>query len=152
MPSTDTPWFIAAALSLWLVMVIGYTPATTADARFVATGDGAVADADSGLVWRMGPDRSTSWDEARRWVRRLSEADPRWRMPSPAEVRSLHDVGDGVTLLAPVFANSGQWAWAQDADGAADRWLFSFTYGGEGWHGRPPPGGGRVFAVRSPPP
>ncbi|MFH1980268.1 MAG: DUF1566 domain-containing protein [Pseudomonadota bacterium] len=152
MPSSNTPWFLGILLAVWIALAVAALgrPSAAPDYRFVQTEDGAIADATTGLVWRQGPDRATSWDGARQWVAALASADGRWRMPTAAEMSSLHHFGDGMTHLADVFRNAGYWAWATRDDGAPARWVYSFSYGGEGWNGQSPPDGGRVFAVRSP--
>lgn len=154
MPSSDTPWFLGVLLVVWIVISVAALDRTAAapDDRFVQTADGAIADATTGLVWRQGPDRATSWASARAWVANLGGGDGRWRMPTAAEVSSLHHFGDGdgMTHLAHVFKNTGYWAWAMQDDGTPSRWVYSFSYGGEGWNGQSPPDGGRVFAVRAP--
>jgi hypothetical protein len=150
MPTSNTLWFPVALLVVWVGLVTGFPVDGAIDTRFVETIDGDIADADSGLVWRMGPDQGTTWEGAMQWIASQNAHHRNWRMPTALEVRSLYHVGDGVTHLAPVFGNSGYWAWAVGDDGAPTRWLYSFSYGGEGWNGPPPSSGGRVFAVRVP--
>lgn len=152
MPASDTPWFLGMLLVVWIVISVAALDPTAAapDDRFVHTVDGAIADATTGLVWRQGPDRGMSWQAARQWVADLARTDNRWRLPTLEEVRSLRYSGVNPTLLADVFPSSGYWAWAAGDDGAPSRWVYSFSYGGEGWNGQSPPDGGRVFAVRVP--
>ena len=150
MPSSDTPWFLGAVLVLWVALAVAaFEPSAAREVpRFITTGDGALADAHTAMVWRPGPDRAMSWASAQAWLAGLEKDDSRWRMPTIEEVRSLRSGGVGATLLADAFHSTGYWAWALGDDGAPARWLFSFSYGGEGWNGAPPADGGRVFAVR----
>ncbi len=152
MPASDTPWFLFILLAVWVALTVATLEpsATPGVPRFVQTDDGSLADTNTALVWRPGPDRSMSWAAAKDWVAAMAKTDYRWRMPTIEEVRSLSHDGVGSTLLADAFQSTGYWAWAADESGSPARWLFSFSYGGEGWNGAPPPDGGRAFAVRVP--
>jgi hypothetical protein len=109
---------------------------------------GLVQDSASGLEWYPGPDQGMSWAEARQWVVGLDVLGGGWRMPTRSELRTLFRIGDGVRNITPLLVNSGYWLWAGQSPDSADRWLFGFSYGGEGWSGQAPPGGGRAIAVR----
>ena len=69
-------------------------------------------------------------------------------MPSKKELRTLHHVGNGISNITMLLYNSGYWIWAGQTEQTASGWLFSFSYGGEGWPGVAPPDGGRALAVR----
>lgn len=107
---------------------------------------GVVRDQCTGLEWYPGPDRPTDWQAAKDWVSGLEGQG--WRMPSQKELDTLSRIGDGVRNIAPILKNAGYWIWAGDTEQSASKWLFGFSYGGEGWNGRPPADGGRAFAVR----
>lgn len=117
------------------------------DGCFKTYRNGVIYDTCTGFEWFPGPDRAMSWEEARDWVERLD--GERWRMPAEEELDTLHRIGDGARNIAPVFDNSGYWIWAGSTKDAASRWLFRFSYGGEGWSGRPHREGGRALAVRN---
>jgi hypothetical protein len=53
-----------------------------------------------------------------------------------------------VRNLTHLLDNTGYWFWSGQAEKSAARWLFNFSYGGEGWSGQPPADGGRAIAVR----
>ena len=117
--------------------------------RFGILDDGSVLDREFGLQWRSGPDAATGWRQARAFVDGLGAFDgTKWRMPTMEELRTLYAVGDGVSNIVPEMWNTGFFIWAGDSEESADRWIFSFSYGGEGWTGDPPADGGRGFAVR----
>jgi hypothetical protein len=118
------------------------------DGPLVKYDSGLVRDTAAGLEWFPGPDRGLSWAEARNWVSGLSALGGSWRMPSRRELRSLFRIGDGVRNLTPLLANSGYWLWAGQTPSSASRWVFAFSYGGEGWNGQAPTDGGRALAVR----
>ena len=109
---------------------------------------GVVFDTESGLGWLAGPDRGTSWEEANSWAVGLDEFGGGWRMPVRSELDSLYHVGDGVNNITYLLINSGYWIWAGKTRNSSSKWIFSFSYGGEGWNGQPPDDGGRALAVR----
>ena len=131
---------------IWLTVSSGATFDAKAGERFVKTKNGVVADHELGLEWIAGPDKPIGWEAARLWADRLEKAGGGWRMPTKKELSTLKAIGDGVYNINPNFPTSGYWIWAGNKLGA--RWLFGFSYGGEGWSGEPPPDGGRAFAVR----
>jgi hypothetical protein len=108
-----------------------------------------VYDAQSGLEWYAGPDQGMCWEEAKSWVARLDADGGGWRMPEHSELETLFRVGDGVSNITSLLSNSGYWVWAGTSQASASKWLFSFSYGGEGWGGQAPPDGGRAIAVRN---
>lgn len=141
---------------LWLVLIFMVAVASPSLAEnhgifekhecFQKYRNGVIFDACTGFEWHPGPDRAMSWEEARDWVKSLEGGG--WRMPTEGELDTLHRIGDGARQLAPVFDNSGYWIWAGSTRDAASEWLFRFSYGGEGWSGRPHSDGGRALAVR----
>jgi hypothetical protein len=120
----------------------------SADRHLVRYDSGVVYDTESGLEWYAGPDLGTSWEEAQIWVIGLDFLGGGWRMPTRGELDSLRHVGDGVNNITYLLVNSGYWIWAGQTEDASTRWIFSFSYGGEGWSGQPPADGGRALAVR----
>ncbi len=54
------------------------------DGRFIAYSNGVVEDAKTGLEWIAGPDRNTTWHEARRWVAGLRVDGGGWSPPLTA--------------------------------------------------------------------
>lgn len=119
------------------------------DRHLVRYDSGVVYDTESGLEWYAGPDRSMSWQEAESWVTGLSAVGGGWRMPTRNELDALYSIGDGVNNITYLLYNSGYWLWAGRTIDASSRWIFSFSYGGEGWNGQPPADGGRAIAVRT---
>ena len=69
-------------------------------------------------------------------------------MPTVSELRTLRSVGDGINNMTHLLHNTGYWIWAGGDPASATRWVFSFSYGGEGWPGEAPMDGGRAAAVR----
>ena len=141
-----------AGLQVLLSMAFAI-PATSAeivhtDRHLVRYETGVVYDTETGLEWYAGPDEGTSWQEAKDWVSELDVFGGGWRMPTRRELKALHHIGDGVNNITYLLYNSGFWIWAGQTRASSSRWIFSFSYGGEGWPGLPPPDGGRVIAVR----
>jgi hypothetical protein len=118
------------------------------DRHLVRYDNGMVYDTETGLEWYAGPDQGMSWQEASDWVAGLDALGGGWRMPTRRELKALHHIGDGVNNITYLLYNSGYWIWAGQSPDESARWIFSFSYGGEGWPGFPPADGGRVIAVR----
>jgi hypothetical protein len=119
------------------------------DRHLLQYDSGVVYDTESGLEWYAGPDQSTSWQEAKGWVTALDLFGGGWRMPTTSELDTLYHVGDGINNITYLLYNSGFWLWAGQTEDSSSKWVFSFSYGGEGWNGQPPPDGGRAIAVRT---
>jgi hypothetical protein len=144
---------LGSLASLILLAAIGYSlgiagTIVATDGNLVREATGVIYDTDSGLEWHPGPDQGMSWEEAHGWVRGLDTLGGGWRMPAHSELDALHRIGDGVRSLTSLVPLSGYWIWAGQTREAATRWLFGFSYGGEGWSGQPPADGGRAMAVR----
>ncbi len=118
------------------------------DRHLVRYDNGLVYDTETGLEWYAGPDQGMSWQEASDWVTGLDALGGGWRMPKRTELGALHRIGDGVNNITYLLYNSGFWIWAGHSPDSSSRWIFSFSYGGEGWPGLPPADGGRAIAVR----
>jgi hypothetical protein len=142
----------ACAITLLLVTVparIGFTEESLLyDRQLLRFETGVVYDPESGLEWYAGPDRSTSWEEAKNWVTSLDAFGGRWRMPTMDELDTLHRVGDAANNITYLLYNSGYWIWSGHTEASSAKWVFSFSYGGEGWNGQAPADGGRALAVR----
>jgi len=147
-------WFrsraaVLAVILLALPVQAGSGNGTVAvDGPFRMYQNRVVLDTRDGLEWYAGPDRQTSWEQAHAWVMALDAAGGGWRMPSKAELRRLFRIADGVSDITPLLYNTGFWVWAGATRQETDRWVFRFSYGGEGWIGVAPPDGGRALAVR----
>ncbi len=101
-------------------------------------------DAKPGFEWVAGPDRDTTWDEARSWVQSLAVNGGGWRMPTMEELKTFYQQGD-ITDLANT---TGSWVWSGETKGSL-AWLFSFSYGLDKWTNRSFAIRNRGFAVRS---
>jgi hypothetical protein len=111
--------------------------------------NGIVRDVKTGLQWYAGPDKPTTWSQATQWVNGLDIDGGGWRMPTFIELETLAHIGNGIRNIVPILYNRGYWIWSGEAPGDASKWIFGFSYGGEGWPGSAPENGGRAMAVRS---
>lgn len=85
-------------------IIRNWQQAHPAEKRFVimpAFNNDAVLDKETGLVWELSPQAATvTWNEARTTcVKRIIGGQKGWRLPSPAEMRSL--VGPAVDAPGP---------------------------------------------------
>jgi len=116
--------------------------------RFLAHKTGTVVDTKTGLEWIAGPDKDTTWDEARSWVKNLTVAGRGWRMPTVKELKTLYHKGAGTRNMTPLLKTTGWWVWSGETKGStAAWWTFTFNFHHADdvlWDGD-----GRGFAVRS---
>ncbi len=84
---------------LFLSAIIGFAAPSSSisdsrinaqDDRFTAYDNGVVKDTETGFEWYAGPDKDTSWNEAKRWVESLNVAGGGWRMPTRKELKALY--------------------------------------------------------------
>ena len=119
------------------------------DSRFTTEGD-IVTDVSTGMEWRVGPDRNTTWDEAQKFAKGFQSGE--WRLPTIKELRGLYEKGKGTRNIDPVFSHTGWWVWSGELYeyDSSSAWYFDFSYGYEYWGFRDLAGDYyRVFAVRS---
>ena len=141
----------AGLLSLYTTLVaplVTGSEIVATDGHLVLEATGVVYDIDSGLEWYAGPDRGMNGAAAHDWVSGFEALGGGWRMPQREELDALYRIGDGVRNLTPLVGLSGYWIWSGQTRKDAARWLFNFSYGGEGWSGQAPSDGGRAIAVR----
>lgn len=119
------------------------------DKHLVLYDTGVVYDSESGLEWYLGPDQGMSWKKAVNWTTGLNAVGGGWRMPTRSELETLFRISDGINDITPLLDNSGYWIWAGQTEDSSSKWVFSFSYGGEGWNGEAPADGGRAVAVRT---
>ena len=79
---------------------------------FVAYRKGKLLDRQTGLEWILGPDKNTTWNEAKSWVEKLNTDDERWRMPTIEELKILHQNLAGVRNMETVLNTSGLRVWS----------------------------------------
>jgi len=117
------------------------------DGHLIAYNNGVVKDTLTGLEWVAGPDRRTSWEEARTWAQELAVDGGGWRMPTIEELRTLHQWGAGTRNMSPLLKTTGYEVWSKKTrDSSA--WYFDFNYGNEYLHALRYKSNKRGFAVR----
>jgi hypothetical protein len=79
---------------------------------FVAYRNGMLLDRETGLEWIFGPDKNTTWNEAKSWVENLNKDNERWRMPTIEELKTLHQNLAGAKDMATVLNTSGLYVWS----------------------------------------
>ena len=122
---------------------------TGRDGGFFAGDKGIVLDTNTGLAWVAGPDRNTTWNEARSWVNNLTVGGGGWRMPTRKELKTLYQKGAGTRNMTSLLKTTGWWVWSGETKGSSAAWGFSFSLGGELWNFRSDSSSYRGFAVRS---
>jgi hypothetical protein len=116
---------------LLLVILFGCTGAV------IAYGNGVVYDKNTGLEWIAGPDKDTSWNDAKKWVENLTVSGGGWRMPTKKELETLYKPGAGKRNMTPLLKTTGWWVWSGETIGPSSAWSFRFFHGGyEYWSTR----------------
>lgn len=119
---------------------------TGRDGVYVAYANGIVRDTKTGLEWKAGPDRDTTWNEAQSWVQSLGGD---WRMPTIDELKSLYKNRNGDQNMTPLLKTTGWWVWSGETQGSFTAWSFYFDGGHKSWFYYKSSGLKRAFAVRS---
>ncbi|MGD8770617.1 MAG: DUF1566 domain-containing protein, partial [Desulfobacterales bacterium] len=121
------------------------------DNSFIKYANGVVYDKNTGLEWFAGPDKNTSWKQAKIWVENLEFAGGGWRMPTKNELQTLYQKGAGTRNMTSLLKTTGWFIWSIETKGSSSAWLFGFKlgHGFELWPFRFSAKSRRVFAVRS---
>lgn len=116
--------------------------------RFQRDENGIIKDTHTGLEWLPGPDRNTSWEDAKAWVERLVWADGGWRFPAIEELRGLFWKERSSLNLDPTFQTTGWRVWSGDLHQSGLPFYFHFITGNKASYKKLNLGGERAFAVR----
>ena len=87
---------------------------------------GVVFDKNTGLEWFVGPDRDTTWNDAKAWVESLDVAGGGWRMPTEEELRTLYKYGAGTRNMTPLLKTTGWLVWTGEASNSSSAWMDPF--------------------------
>lgn len=109
------------------------------DSNFVAYANGIVKDTRTGLEWVAGPDVDTSYYQAVEWVRGLTLAGGRWRMPNEKGLNTLYRTPGVLSSITPLLKTTGIHVWPYQVNEDLSLYLFRYM----------DPYGTRGFAVRS---
>jgi len=136
-----------------LLTLILALPALLFAGRFETNGE-IITDTQTGLQWRVGPDRDIDWYDACAWVDDLGGS---WRMPRIDELRELCEAGIGQSPTFDdwgPFEQSGFAVWSGEIcrshTGASSQHAWYYGFGGVGkrWDGCDGSRFYRVWAVR----
>ena len=122
---------------------------TARDGTFVAYANGVVKDTKTGFEWLAGPDKETTWNEARASAEQLKVDGGGWRMPTKEELKTLYQKGVGTSNLTPLLKTTGQWVWSRETKDSSLAWAVGFFHSDENWFVRDSAHSTRGFAVRS---
>ena len=119
------------------------------DNQYVSYENGIVYDEKTNIEWVAGPDKDTTWDEAKSWVESLSLEGGGWRMPTKEELKSLYKKEAGSRNMTPLLKTTGWRLWSNETKGSEAAWFLNFYDGDYEWGPRESLHSTRVFAVRS---
>jgi hypothetical protein len=120
--------------------------------RFTKAKDNVITDSATGLEWYVGPERRTSWRQAKAWTEGLSAAGGGWRMPTIPELRGIYQNGAGRGNMDPMFQTTGTCVWSGQVKSqfGTVAHIFFFDDGSENWNPLDVSSNlSRAFAVRS---
>lgn len=140
-------WYRLSMMALILLVVWGCGKSSSP--RFTKAQNGVIADSATGLEWYPGPDRDTTWNQAKGWTENLSAAGGGWRMPTLPELKTLYQQGSGSNNLDPIFQSTGIGVWSGQLHSSSSAWGFNFGLGREFTSILANDGYKRAFAVRS---
>ncbi|MFC1516860.1 DUF1566 domain-containing protein [Thermodesulfobacteriota bacterium] len=89
-----------------------------------------VKDPVTGLEWVVGPDKDTTWDQARNWVEGLPGGG--WRMPALNELKTLYKEGVGTRNMIPLLKTTGWYVWSGETGNSTTAAYFFFEWGIDG--------------------
>jgi len=96
--------------------------------RFSKDERSIIFDTKTNLEWLVGPDKDTTWDESKAWVKSLGGG---WRLPTVKELQGLYEEGKGTRNIDPVFGMSGWWVWSVEKKSSSCARAFYFYCGFE---------------------
>jgi hypothetical protein len=119
------------------------------DGIYAAYANGIVKDTNTGLEWVVGPDKDTTWDEAKLWVQSLNLDGGGWRMPTMDELEGLYMKGKGNRNMTPLLKTTGRYVWSGEPASLSTAKGFYFSSGKRSYRNRSHYSKRRAFAVRS---
>jgi hypothetical protein len=117
--------------------------------RFTVRDNGVIVDTKHDLEWFVGPDKDTTWDEAKSWVESLSVQGGGWRMPTKDELAGLYMKGVASHNMSPLFKTTGGFVWTGETVSSSYAWGFCFEIGDAFWPRLTHSDTARAFAVRA---
>ena len=141
---TDGHSTVTAKKTIYVIKIEGIR-----DSHFIGFPNGVVRDTKTGLEWMAGPDKDTTWNEAKQWVESHNVAGGGWRMPTIDELETLYENGKGSRNMTPLLKTTGWWVWSGETKDSSSARSFVFGYGGRFLDFRGTSTNGRAFAVRS---
>ena len=138
-PTVQIFLLVAGILSAGVAAFADRNDVVGRDETFVAYSNKVVADTRTGLEWVAGPDVDTSYHRAVEWVRGLTVAGGRWRMPTAKELRTLYRTPGKLSSITPLLKTRGIHVWPHQDNEDLSLYLFRYM----------DPYGTRGFAVRS---
>lgn len=69
--------------------------------------NGIIFDPKTNLEWYVGPDKDTTWEEAKVWLKTLTVGGRDWRMPKRSELKALYHKDVGKRNMDRAFETTG---------------------------------------------
>jgi hypothetical protein len=104
--------------------------------RYIKSFNGVILDTQKNLEWFIGPDKDTTWQEAKDWAKRLSVDGGNWRVPTIDELRVLYQTAVGDDNMTPLLKSGACWVWSSEERDSLTAWFFDFSEGKKKWFNR----------------
>jgi hypothetical protein len=108
--------------------------------RFTRDENGIILDTKTGLEWIAGPDKDTTWYQAKEFVDLIDAGKhgKGWSMPTLEQLKILYEKGNNNNNIDKIFGFSPNWLWVWAGKKKALLYAlyFDFSYGYENWYRR----------------
>ena len=114
--------------SIVLVFIMNQAQAVEEATRLKALESAVYYDKKTGLEWLAGPDKSTNWYDAKKWVESLSVfAGGGWRMPTLKELKTLYQKGEKCHIKS-FLKTTGCLVWSGETKDSSSSWCYNYFY------------------------
>jgi hypothetical protein len=118
---------LAITTSIVLVLIVNPAQAEEDATRVKALESSVYYEKNSGLEWLAGPDKATTWYDAKKWVESLiSVAGGGWRMPTRKELETLYQKGERCHIKA-FLKTTGCWVWSGETRDSSTAWGYDYS-------------------------
>ena len=99
------------------------------DGRYITYGGIVIWDTKTYLEWVAGPDKNTTWNQAKSWVANLTVDGGGWRMPTISELKGIYQKKVGTRNMDPFLKTTGWNVWSSETRSSLMPLGFYFKLG-----------------------
>lgn len=98
------------------------------DGHFIKYATSVVYDTKKGIEWFAGPDRNTTWHDAKLWADNLAVDSGVWRMPTITELQTLCKKRFGSSGITSLMVTTGWLVWSGEIFGSSAAWVVHSNF------------------------